>query len=484
MPNKLYLAEQAREMDRMTIEDYAIPGIDLMRKAGLAVFEIIEQYHPLSAVAIFCGAGNNAGDGYVAATLALKSGLSVKVYYLSNPENLKGDASIVYQDFKQAGGQAAAFKPNLDLGDCIAVDALFGTGLDRDVSGAYAEAILLINEGACAVIAIDIPSGLNADTGAVMGCAIKAEKTICFIALKQGLFTGQAAEYCGQIIYSSLDVPDAVFKSFTCASQLMAQPLLAKRRRCAHKGDNGHVLVIGGEIGFSGAIRLAAEAALRTGAGLVSIATRASHSGYINMSRAELMCHGVEHVDQLVPLINRATAIVIGPGLGQSQWAKDLLKCAADFEKPLIIDADALNLLANNPLYRDNWVLTPHPGEAARLLKCSTEQIAKDRFFAVSQLQKKFGGIAVLKGAGTLIDSGDEITVSTTGNPGMASGGMGDVLAGMVGSLAAQKMTLAAAAATAVYLHGEAADLSAQQSGERGLLASDLMPYIRELVNR
>jgi NAD(P)H-hydrate epimerase len=484
LPNKLYLAEQAREMDRMAIEDYAIPGIDLMRKAGLVVFELIKQRYASTAIAIFCGAGNNAGDGYVIAKLARQSGLTVEVYYLSKPENLKGDANIAYQDFVLAGGQAIAFTTKLNLSGCVVIDALLGTGLNREVSGSYADAISFINECDSPVIAVDIPSGLNADTGVIMGCAVKAELTVSFIALKQGMFTGMAAEYCSQIIYSSLDIPEVVFQSFPYSSQLMTQPLLAKRHRCAHKGDNGHVLVIGGEVGFSGAIRLAGEAALRTGAGLVSVATRATHSGYINMARPELMCHGVEELAQLIPLINKATVIVIGPGLGQSQWAKELFKCAIDSEKPLIVDADALNLLANNPVYRDNWVLTPHPGEAARLLNCSTEQIANDRFSAVSQLQKRYGGVTVLKGAGTLIDSGDEITVSTMGNPGMASGGMGDVLAGMLGSLVAQKTSLALASTTAVYLHGEAADLSAQKDGERGLLASDLMPFIRKLINR
>jgi len=484
LPNKLYLAEQAREMDRMAIEDYAIPGIDLMRKAGLAVFELIKQRYASTAIAIFCGAGNNAGDGYVIAKLARQSGLAVEVYYLSNPENLKGDANVAYQDFVLAGGQAIAFTRKLNLGNCAVIDALLGTGLNREVAGAYAEAISFINECTSPVIAVDIPSGLNADTGAIMGCAVKTDLTVSFIALKQGMFTGMAAEYCGQIIYSSLDIPKAVFQSFNCASKLMTRPSLAKRHRCAHKGDNGHVLVVGGEIGFSGAVRLAGEGALRAGAGLVSVATRTSHSGYINMARPELMCHGVEDVAQLIPLINKATAIVIGPGLGQSQWAKELFKCAVDSEKPLIADADALNLLAANPVCHNNWMLTPHPGEAARLLNCSTEQIANDRFSAVSQLQKRYGGVTVLKGAGTLIDNGDEITVSTTGNPGMASGGMGDVLAGMLGSLVAQKMSLAQASAVAVYLHGEAADLSAQQNGERGLLASDLMPFIGKLINR
>lgn len=484
LPNKLYLAEQVREMDRIAIEDHSIPGIDLMRRAGAVVFELIQKHYALMDAIIFCGAGNNAGDGYVIAKLAIQSGLKVKVYYLSDPNNLTGNAYTAYQDYIQVGGQSNTFNSSLNLDNCIIVDALLGTGLNREISGNYAKAITLINHCPCPVISVDIPSGLHADTGAVMGCAINAEQTVSFIGLKQGMFTGFAAEHCGQIIYSSLNIPETIFQSVNHSSRLLTQPFLPRRHRCIHKGNNGHVLVVGGEIGFSGAIRLTAEAALRSGAGLVSVATRISHSGYINMMRPELMCHGIEDPNDLTPLINKASTIVIGPGLGQSPWAKNLFKHVVDSNKALIIDADALNLLAKQPIYRKNWILTPHPGEASRLLNCSTDKIADNRFFATSQLQKQYGGIAILKGAGTLISDGNKMSISTTGNPGMASGGMGDVLAGMIAALAAQKLSLALASMTAVYLHGEAADLSARKKGEIGLLASDLMPHIRKLINR
>ena len=484
LPEKLYLAAQVREMDRMAIEEYAIPGINLMRKAGQVVFDLIKKHFPSSELVIFCGAGNNAGDGYVVAQLAILAGFEVKVYYLARPETLKGDAQLAYQDFIQAGGIAIAFNNTVRITHCLVIDAILGTGLSREVSGVYAEAISRINESDCSVISIDIPSGLNADTGCVMGCAVKAQWTVSFIGLKQGMFTGFAAEHCGKISYSSLDVPEKILQTFTCASRLISQPLLAKRHRCAHKGSQGHVLLIGGEAGFSGAIRLAAEATLRIGAGLVSVATRSSHAGYINMARPELMCHGIEDADELMPLLDKATTVVIGPGLGQSEWAKDLFERVIESDLPLVVDADALNLLAKTPVSRDNWVLTPHPGEAARLLNCTTDEIAKDRFAAVSQLQENFAGVVVLKGAGTLLANTEEIMLSTTGNPGMASGGMGDVLAGMVAGLLAQKLSLSQAATTAVFLHGEAADLAAARDGERGLLASDLMPFIKQLINR
>ena len=484
LPEKLYLAAQVREMDRMAIEEYAIPGIDLMRKAGQVVFDLIKKHFPSSELVIFCGAGNNAGDGYVVAQLAILAGFEVKVYYLARPETLKGDAQLAYQDFIQAGGIAIAFNNTVNLTHCLVIDAILGTGLSREVSGDYAEAISRINESDCSVISVDIPSGLNADTGCVMGNAVKAQWTVSFIGLKQGMFTGFAAEHCGQIAYSSLDVPEKILQTFTCASRLISQPLLAKRHRCAHKGSQGHVLLIGGEAGFSGAIRLAAEATLRIGAGLVSVATRSSHAGYINMARPELMCHGIEDADELMPLLDKATTVVIGPGLGQSEWAKGLFDRVIESDLPLVVDADGRNLLAKTPVSRDNWVLTPHPGEAARLLNCTTDEIAKDRFAAVSQLQENFAGVVVLKGAGTLLANTEEIMLSTTGNPGMASGGMGDVLAGMVAGLLAQKLSLSQAATTAVFLHGEAADLAAARDGERGLLASDLMPFIKQLINR
>lgn len=455
-----------------------------MRKAGQVVFDLIQEYYATADLVVFCGAGNNAGDGYVIATLAKQAGFKVDVYYLSCPKSLKGDAAIAYQGFVSVGGVARAFESPLTLIDGVIVDALLGTGLGRNISGEYAEVVALINQADVPVISVDIPSGLNADTGAVMGCAVRANWTVSFIGLKQGMLTGFAADYCGQIVYSDLGMPEAVFRSMNYASKLITKIDIPKRERCAHKGHHGHVLLVGGDAGFSGAISLAAEAALRAGAGLVSVATRKSHAGYINVSRPELMCHGVDNYLELLPLLNKASVVLIGPGLGQSPWAKNLFECVINSDKPLIIDADALNLLAKQRLHRDNWVLTPHPGEAARLLGCSTQDIAANRFLACSRIQIIYGGVTILKGAGTLIDNGEDVSISMTGNPGMASGGMGDVLAGMIAGLVAQKWELTEAANTAVYIHGKAADLSAQAEGERGMLARDLMPFIRKLMNR
>ena len=483
LPATLYRTTQARELDRIAIQERGIPGFELMSRAGYEVFRcIIHKWPDTQSLAVFCGAGNNAGDGYIIAGLALDTGLKVSVYSLSDPVNLKGDALTAYQNYVKANGTIIPFQVEELIDVDVIVDAMLGTGLDRPVTGLYALAIQVINKSPSHVIAVDSPSGLNADTGNVMGCAVKADCTVTFIGLKQGLFTGYAADYCGEISYASLSVPADVFQAVSASAVLVVKTPLPRRDRCSHKGNYGHVLIVGGDWGYSGAARLAGEAALRVGAGLVSIATRTEHAGLMNLNRPELMCHGVGSGEQLAVLLEKASVVVIGPGLGQSDWAKELFTATLKSQKPLVVDADALNLLARFPATNPGWVLTPHPGEAARLLSCSTAEIQQDRFASVSAIQAKYGGIAILKGAGTLIASEDEIAVSTTGNPGMASGGMGDVLSGVLAGLLAQGLSLKNAAQQGVYSHGQAADLAAEKDGERGLLASDLMPYLRRCL--
>jgi NAD(P)H-hydrate epimerase len=484
VPITLYRTDQVKELDRVAIQEWGIPGFELMGRAGYEVFQCIRSKWPdTQSVTVFCGAGNNGGDGYIVARLALEAGLKVSVYSLADPINLKDDALAAYQNYVGAKGTVVLFRAEQVIDAEVIVDALLGTGLDRPVTGPYALAIQAINKSPAHVVAVDSPSGLNADTGNVMGCAVKADCTVTFIGLKQGFFTGHAADYCGEISYASLAVPDAVFQAVSSSAFRVVKIPLPRRDRCAHKGNYGHVLIVGGDCGYSGAAKLAGEAALRVGAGLVSMATRTEHAGFMNLNRPELMCHGVETAGQLAVLLEKASVVVIGPCLGQSGWAKELFAATIKAQKPLIIDADGLNLLARSPITNSDWVLTPHPGEASRLLSCSTAEIQQDRFAGVSAIQAKYGGIAVLKGAGTLIASEAEIAVSTTGNPGMASGGMGDVLAGVIAGLLAQGLSLKNAAQQGVYLHGLAADLAAAKDGERGLLSSDLMPCLRLLVN-
>ncbi|MFZ9611237.1 MAG: NAD(P)H-hydrate dehydratase [Methylococcales bacterium] len=483
LPITLYRRDQVRELDQRAIQQANISGIELMSRAGHEVFQCLKNKWPaVKSIAVFCGAGNNAGDGFIVAKLALDAGLSVTVYSLTDSQTIKGDALIAYQNYVDAHGVIIPFQDKGLIDVDVIVDALLGIGLDRPVTGLYALAIQAINKSIARVIAVDNPSGLNADTGHVMGFAVKADCTVTFIGLKQGLFTGNAANYCGEISYASLGVPDSIFGGNSPSASRVIKKPLPIRDRCSHKGNYGHVLIVGGDFGYSGAVKMAGEAALRVGTGLVSIATRKEHVGLLNLNRPELMCHGVEGAEQLWGLIAKASVIVIGPGLGQSDWSKELFMVTINAQKPLIIDADALNLLALAPFTNTNWILTPHPGEAARLLNCSTLDIQQDRFASASALQDKYKGIVILKGSGTLITSENDCAVSTTGNPGMASGGMGDVLTGIIAGFVAQGLTLKEGAQQGVYVHGEAADLAAKE-GERGLLASDLMPYLRQVVN-
>lgn len=258
---------------------------------------------------------------------------------------------------------------------------------------------------------------------------------------------------------------------------------LPPRARDWHKGLSGHVLIIGGENGFSGAPHMAAEAALRVGAGLASIATRKDHAALISIAVPEVMSHGVEKVDALMTLMQKATVLVIGPGLGQLAWGKKMWAASYEYKLPRVIDADGLNLLAKDPVYSDDWILTPHPGEAARLLNTTTAEVQANRLAAAEAISKKYGGICILKGAGTIVfKTNHDAYVCDKGNPGMATAGMGDVLSGVLGGLIAQQVPMFEAAKIAVFIHAMAGDITAQ-GGERGMMATDLMPCLQELVN-
>jgi len=490
LPVELYRAVQVRELDRIAIEERGIPGHTLMSRAGAAAFDLLRQRWPAARrIVVVCGGGNNAGDGYVVARLAHKTGLETLVLTLSNPDALRGDALTAWRDARAAGVPTTIFTAaGLDRADLL-VDAILGTGLEREVSGVWREAIEAMNAHPADRFALDIPSGLHADTGAILGAAVRAATTITFIGLKQGLFTGQGPACCGEVHFTDLEAPPDIYSALHPACWRYAGedlPVLFPRRpRSAHKGHFGHALVIGGELGMGGAARLAGEAAARCGAGLVSVATRAAHAGLQAAARPELMFHGVETPDALEPLLNQATVVAVGPGLGRGDWGRAMLQAALAGDRPLVVDADALNLLAVEPVFRDDWILTPHAGEAARLLKMTPAQVEADRFAAVEDLALRFGGVAVLKGAGSLIASKVDglVALCHAGNPGMASGGMGDVLTGVIAALRAQGLSPFAAAKAGAYLHGRAGDLAARTGGERGLLATDLLPFLRQLAN-
>jgi len=484
LPVTLYSAQQARDIDQKAQELPSITGFQLMTKAAEAGFKAIQSHYPdAKTIALLCGAGNNAGDAYLIAAIALKAGYRVQLVSLVAERKLTGDAALAKQAFLDAEGVILEDYLAIDYTVDIVVDGLFGTGLDRTVAGKFAAAIAYINTLPVPVFAIDIPSGLNADTGNVMGCAIHATMTITFIVLKKGLFTGLAADYCGVLLFSDLAVPQSIIQDVPSQESLLSLPKLAKRKASAHKGDFGHVLVVGGDYGYAGAVHLAAEAALNTGAGLVSVATRREHALQVHLLSPELMGHALEQLPDISSLCDTASVLVLGPGLAQRQWAQSIWPVLVVLDLPRVIDADALNLLAKEPAYSENWILTPHPGEAARLLQCSTTDILQDRFKAVRRIQQQYGGVCVLKGAGTLVCAGNQVYINTTGNPGMASGGMGDVLSGIIGSLLAQKYSLIEAAKMGVYLHGLAADKAVSSVCGRGLRASDVLQYLREVVN-
>lgn len=489
LPYSIYTTAQVRELDRIAIEDEGIPGLTLMQRAGEAAFKLLVRTWPRAEkIAVVCGLGNNAGDAYVLARLAKEAGLQVQVLQMGNVEKLKGDARICYDEMIATGLTTDSTDAcNIDEFEVI-VDGLLGSGLDREASGEWKTVIESINDSSTNVLALDIPSGLNADNGQHMGVAVSACKTITFIGTKRGLLTGEAADYCGEIYFSDLDIPgriyDALGRSDCVRIDLEnTRSFLSPRKRSSHKGDFGHLLSIGGDHGYLGAVRMASEAAARVGAGLVSVATRSVHAPLMNIGRPELMCHGVEGRNELKGLIDKVSVIAIGPGLGQSSWSVELFAAVLESSLPQVMDADALNLLAKEPHYCDHRILTPHPGEAARLLNCSTAQIQEDRFSAAKALQKQYGGVIVLKGNGTLVaNQKGELHICSHGNPGMASAGMGDVLTGVIAGLLAQGLELQQAAMLGACLHGAAADL-ASKSGQRGLLASDLMPFIRQLVD-
>lgn len=488
MPANLYSVAAVREIDRTTIEDHGVPGYTLMTRAGEAALrEATQRYPNARRWQIVCGAGNNGGDGYVVARLASQQGIAVSALALVDPETLTGDAATAWGDFVAEGGVVSPWSGELDPEADLLVDAVLGSGLERDVGGDFAAAVAAFNQHAAPVLALDIPTGINGDTGAVMGCAVKADLTVTFVGLKQGLYLGEAPGYCGRIRFAGLEIPEGYYAdidvSYRRIDAQFLENVLGPRARAAHKGDFGHVLVVGGGEGMPGAVRLAGEAALRAGAGRVSIATHPSHAAIIVASRPELMSHAVSSPSDLEPLLAKADVIAFGPGLGQSDWARALYEFLANDSRPAVWDADALNLLAASPTSAPKRVITPHPGEAATLLGTGAADIQADRPAALAALAEKYGGVAVLKGAGTLISSSTKAAaLCTSGNPGMASPGMGDVLTGIIAAFVAQGLDLETAAAAGVEAHAHAGDHAAS-GGERGLIASDLLDELRAVLN-
>lgn len=483
-PIKLYKTEQIRHIEQLAITSIC-SAAELMHRAGLALLkQLLLSWPKTRRIAVFVGKGNNGGDGYVLASLAKAHGLKVRVRHVGALDGLPSPALEAMQACRAAGVDIRAYTPTEVYTADIIVDALLGIGLNTDIQGEYANAIQSINDSGKPVLAVDIPSGIEADTGRVCGSAVYADKTVTFIAFKQGLLTGRAPAFCGDLICASLNLPTTLIDKITPAAYtvFLSGSEFQARHKDAHKGDFGHVLVIGGNKGMGGAARLAAEAAARTGAGLVSLATRAEYVPAMIAACPEVMCHAVETGADLAPLLARATVLLLGAGLGQDTWAQSLYESVLASPLPKILDADALNLLAKNPVSQTNWILTPHPKEAARLLNSSATAIQADRFLAAKTLQQRYEGVVVLKGVGSIIQTHEIPYICLAGNPGMASAGMGDVLGGVIAGLLAQGFSLEKAASLGALVHALAADKVAL-TGERGLLALDLLQELRRWIN-
>jgi hydroxyethylthiazole kinase-like uncharacterized protein yjeF len=487
----LFTAAECRMLDRLTIDQQGVPGIELMQRAGRAAFELLLQRWPrASRITVCCGKGNNAGDGYVVATCAREAGLAVELLQVGDAALLAGDAGLARDRALATGVTIVRDWPASPSGDVI-VDALLGTGLRGALAPAYAEAVRWINATGRPVLALDLPTGVDADTGAATEPAVRAALTVSFIGRKLGLHTGAGVSFAGEREFVSLGVGSAVYRQIAGCPLLDYRTLGPERRLPprdpgAYKQSFGHVVVIGGDAGMGGAPLMAAEAALRVGAGLVSVITRAMHRPAILARRPEAMVADADDAFARAGVLGRATCIVVGPGLGREPWGEALLREAIALGKPVVLDADGLHGFASLGLAASGPIVgTPHPGEAATLLGTRSSEVQADRPAAARALAEKLRGVAVLKGAGTVLAavpaaeaSAELLGVCGHGNPGMASAGMGDVLAGVIGGLMAQGLAPADAAVAGTCLHSFAADRAAGRLGQRSLLATDLIDDI------
>ncbi|EKS7200458.1 bifunctional ADP-dependent NAD(P)H-hydrate dehydratase/NAD(P)H-hydrate epimerase [Enterobacter ludwigii] len=486
IPHSIWHADDLRHAEKEAADSLGITLYELMQRAGEAAFNVTRTAYPESSHwLILCGHGNNGGDGYVVARLAVAAGIHVTLLALESDKPLPEEASAAREAWLNAGGVIHAtdivWPEEID----VIIDGLLGTGLRSAPRDPVATLIARANAHSAPVVALDIPSGLMAQTGTTPGAVIQAAHTVAFIALKPGLLTGKARDVTGTLHHNALGLESWLAGQETHVSRVDASLLaqwLPPRRPTSHKGDHGRLVIIGGDHGTAGAIRMTGEAALRCGAGLVRVLTRIENSAPIITARPELMVHELTP-QSLEESLEWADVVVIGPGLGQQAWGKQALQKVENFRKPMLWDADALNLLAINPDKRHNRILTPHPGEAARLLNCSVAEIESDRLLSARRLVKRYGGVAVLKGAGTVVASDEALGIVDAGNAGMASGGMGDVLSGIIGALLGQKLPLYDAACAGCVAHGVAADMLAARYGTRGMLATDLFCTLRRVVN-
>lgn len=485
----LYDSAALRQIEARATAALGGDDFELMRRAGRAAWRCSLRHWPSARrILVLCGPGNNGGDGYVFACHALDAGREVRVVMLAGQEPRSAQAQRASAEFRARGGRTEVFADRLPQADLI-VDALFGIGFARTPDAAASALIEAINAQAVPRLALDVPSGLHADRGSIPGAAVRAIRTLEFIAPKAALRTGAALDLTGALELAELDVPATAFADIAPEAEWLQREhlsqWLAPRRRDSHKGGFGRVLCIGGDHGSGGAIALCAEAALRSGAGLVEVATRAEHVGALLSRQPEAMVHAVEQAADIAALLERGDVIALGPGLGQGVWGHVLWQAALATGKPAVLDADALNLLAkHSPRLPAGAILTPHPGEAARLLATTIAEVQADRFQAARSICERHGCVVVLKGAGTVIAAPGRVArVLAAGNPGMAIAGMGDALTGVIAALRAQGLDAFEAASCGALLHAVAGDAAAREGGERGLLPSDLIAQLRRHAN-
>ncbi|MDP3847139.1 MAG: NAD(P)H-hydrate dehydratase [Pseudomonas sp.] len=483
-PVALYSAAQMRELDARLIAA-GTPGFELMQRAAHAAWRALRRRWPdADSVTLLVGGGNNGGDGYLLAVLAQRAGWNVQVLTLVAPPALTGDAALAYAEAHAAQVSIRPWQAGTPLSGVL-VDGLLGTGVKGSVREPLAQVIKQINASGLPVLALDLPSGLCVDTGCELGVAVRAELTVSFIGLKLGLFTGGGPDLVGSLVFDDLQADPQLLAEQATAAQRLAPdhlPWLPARRRSAHKGQFGHLLVVGGDRGLGGAALLAAQSALRCGAGLVSLATRSEHVAAALARQPEVMVQGLASANQLLGLAASADVLVVGPGLGQQAWGRSLLSAVAHRAAVQVWDADALNLLALGGVQLPaDAVLTPHPGEAARLLGLSIAEVQADRPGAALALAARYQAVVVLKGSGSLIAAADgRLALCDRGHPAMAGAGFGDVLVGVIGALRAQGLPAFEAACLAVWLHARAGELCG--AAGRGLAAGDLLASIGELL--
>lgn len=511
---KIVTAKEMQALDRKTVEEHGIPSLRLMENAGLRLFEEIRRLPggiKEKTVTIVAGKGNNGGDGLVVARHLKKAGAAVTVYLLADESDLSRDAKASLTAYKKIRGKfylksafdSKALHARLAESDLV-IDAIFGTGLSSPVKGPAKDAVEAINAAGKFVVSIDLPSGINADTGEVMGAAVAADLTVALALPKLGLFLYPGVEHAGAMRVADIGIPDELVDRLKTGIELLTEnrmrALLPRRPIAAHKGSFGHTAVIAGSVGKTGAAVMAGLSALRTGAGMVTLALPESLEAAMPNRPWEIMTLPLpETVDHSISLSAEKTimrflegkaAAAIGPGLSTQSETQELIRALVkQTEIPMVLDADGLNAFAGKAALLSRpgppLILTPHPGEMSRLSGLGAEKIEKNRLETARRFSQEYRVCLVLKGAKTVIaEPSGQLSINPTGNPGMATAGTGDVLTGIIAGLLSQGVANASAAKLGVYLHGMAGDIAAERRGEAGLIAGDLIEQIPAAIRK